>query len=227
MTELMTPADLRNRVLKDGFTGSQIIQNIEVTLKTTPAIRFVADNYQDVRDSFRIIFVRSHRSIRAGTPGLEAFNTLISGYRTELKNNLRNITSKVTERCDKFENELAEDFDVNVAAIEYTNPVKLSVEPKCPEERQFWEMVMAFDQMMVALDQLWHLGEADIERKNETTGNLVKSLKGLVRSAQKKSSNISRALAMYANNGSLERPQKSSEQNSQPLTETTGEPEVV
>lgn len=221
MTEIMALSDLRAKVLNEGFIGSQIIQKIEVTLKTTPAIRFVANNYQDVRDSFRIIFVRSHKSIRAGTPGVDEFNTLISGYRKELKNNLKNITSMVAASCDKFENELAEDFDININEIEYTNPVKLSVEPKCPEERQFWEMIMAFDQMMALLDQLWHLGEAEIERKNETTSNLVKSLNGLVRSSLKKSANISRALSMYAANGSLERTLNRNEPDAQSATEKT------
>lgn len=217
----ISPAELAK--LLETESGSQIINTKVVTLKTTPAKRSVAQEYQRVPKFFTQIFLHSYRRIR-NDEARAVYETKAEDYRFQLTRQLMNTSEEISKLTTKWVKLLSEqygsEFEIN---DNYSNPTVVEINVKTPEEGDFWQIVEQMDFLLIVMDNLWQLKDLSLVDKQNVTTKIVAQITRIGQTAH----NLSIALRKLRDTISEYEGESSSEEEHDTTQESLSEEEAI
>lgn len=171
-TQTLTPAQLAK--LLDSEPSSQIVETKTLFLKTTPSKRTVAAEYLRVPRFFSQLYLHSYK--RIGNPQARAvYESKAEIYRQQINNQMMNTSKEIEKLTNNWINILSAQSENGEVAINenYSNPSKIELGIRTPEERDFWQVVEQMDYLLVVMDNLWQTKELSITEKQAVTSKIV------------------------------------------------------
>ena len=170
----ISPSDLA-KLLEKGEPASQLVDVREYLILANPTKRTIAQEYDRVSKSIRLVFVTSYRKIH-NPEARKIYEAKAALYREELRNQMNNISNDLLRLTEKWESELAE-LEIE-PSDNFSNPVKLRVEITSPEQHHFWEIILQMDRLLVVMENLWHYRKLKMEEKQDVIKVITRGIYG-------------------------------------------------
>lgn len=188
MTETMN-LDALKESLEESTASSQLIAKHTVELNTNPSKTTLTRTHPDVSSALKELFIHSYAKL----PNKELHKVLEkkgSDFREEVQNNMNNIMEGIENLTSKWEMMLA-DMGHDIIR-QYSNPAKVELEPKTPQEIKFLNIIQALDDFCIVQDNLWIANEQDMSDKQRVLSSITKNIGNFAHSARTKANVLRR-----------------------------------